>query len=461
MDPSVVQLPPDPIASADAPRSGELTPGRKRNEQGEPKDAAAAAALTVPFADILRSKRLDLETGTEEKNRKEHFLKTGQAARKEGEETHGKLSAGRVDTGAQLRRPAVEVQAKETLEYLKERAGQAMQAAQSKVQNREGADVLPGARPSDKGALSPSEEALLKEMVQKNGSMAAQKKAARMTGYVNGEPLNRREGIHAVKSMTAKEGEVLKILSGEEGAPAPSKAKAARQAKPQPGSAVRDDAAEGSGRVSRGALAPDKAMQEPAGPPDLSQDRPVQAGQGKRQAGAGWTNPEFRDAQAGPPALAALQGKGIDGAAPARPQAVISQVLDGAAQILRDGSGRMVLTLQPPRLGTLDLDVVVQDNRVKMVMLADNQEVKQMLQAGLDDLRNALRDRGFEIDRLEILVQNRPDDSGSDFWREAGFARGDSPKGEERRPGRDTDPEPRETPARPVRTGNGGLSVFA
>jgi len=121
----------------------------------------------------------------------------------------------------------------------------------------------------------------------------------------------------------------------------------------------------------------------------------------------------------------------------------------------------MVLTLQPPRLGTLDLDVVVQDNRVKMVMLADNQEVKQMLQAGLDDLRNALRDKGFEIDRLEILVQNRPDDSGSDFWREAGFARGDSPKGEERRPGRDTDPEPRETPARPVRTGDGGLSVFA
>ena len=199
MDPSVVQLPPDPIASADAPRSGELTPGRKRNEQGEPKDAAAAAALTVPFADILRSKRLDLKTGTEEKNRKEHFLKTGQAARKEGEETHGKLSAGRADTGAQLRRAAVEVQAKETLEYLKERAGQAMQAAQPKVQNREGADVLPGARPSDKGALSPSEEALLKEMVQKNGSMAAQKKAARMTGYVNGEPLNRREGIHAVK----------------------------------------------------------------------------------------------------------------------------------------------------------------------------------------------------------------------------------------------------------------------
>ena len=35
-------------------------------------------------------------------------------------------------------------------------------------------------------------------------------------------------------------------------------------------------------------------------------------------------------------------------------------------------------------------------------MLADNQEVKQMLQAGMDDLRNALQDKGFQIDRLQV-----------------------------------------------------------
>jgi len=139
----------------------------------------------------------------------------------------------------------------------------------------------------------------------------------------------------------------------------------------------------------------------------------------------------------------------------------MGQVLEGAAQILRDGSGRMVLNLQPPRLGTLDLDVVVQDNRVRMVMLADNQEVKQLLQAGMDDLRSALQDKGFEIDRLEVLVQNRPDGDGDGFRREAGFARGDSRGGNERKHGQDGGtPEPG-IPVRPSRSGDGGLSVFA
>ena len=72
-----------------------------------------------------------------------------------------------------------------------------------------------------KGALNPAEEALLKEMIQKNGNLAAQKKAAQVTGFVNGEPMTRREGIGAVKSMTAKEGEVLKNLSGGDDAQRP------------------------------------------------------------------------------------------------------------------------------------------------------------------------------------------------------------------------------------------------
>jgi flagellar hook-length control protein FliK len=139
----------------------------------------------------------------------------------------------------------------------------------------------------------------------------------------------------------------------------------------------------------------------------------------------------------------------------------MSQVLDGAAQFLRDGSGRVTMTLQPPRLGTLDLDVVVQDNRVRMVMLADNQEVKQMLQAGMDDLRNALQDKGFQIDRLEVLVQNRPDDAGSNFWQQAGFGRDDSAGREERKSEQESAHAAQVPPARPLRTGDSGISVFA
>jgi len=164
---------------------------------------------------------------------------------------------------------------------------------------------------------------------------------------------------------------------------------------------------------------------------------------------------------AGTGTISVLQGRGTDNPVPVRPQAVVSQVLDGATQILRDGNGRVVLTLQPPQLGTLDLDVVVQDNRVRMILLADNQEVKQMLQAGMEDLRNALQDKGFQIDRMEVLVQNRPDNAGSDFWQKAGFAREDSPHREERKPEGQAEQIPQGSDARPARAGDSGLSVFA
>jgi flagellar hook-length control protein FliK len=121
----------------------------------------------------------------------------------------------------------------------------------------------------------------------------------------------------------------------------------------------------------------------------------------------------------------------------------------------------VTLTLQPPRLGTLDLDVVVQDSRVKMVLLADNQEVKQMLQAGMEDLRNALQDKGFQIDRLEVLVQNRSDDAGSNFWQEAGFGREDSAGREERRREQEAVHAAQGPPVRPLRAGDSGISVFA
>jgi flagellar hook-length control protein FliK len=119
------------------------------------------------------------------------------------------------------------------------------------------------------------------------------------------------------------------------------------------------------------------------------------------------------------------------------------------------------MSLLPPQLGTLDLDVVVQNNRVKMVMMADSQEVKQLLQAGMDDLRNALQDKGFQIDRLEVLVQNRPEDAGSNFWQEAGFGREDSAGREEHKHEQESGHAAQGPPVRPVRAGDSGLSIFA
>ena len=457
MDSPGVQIQLDPVAPPEGPKSRDVAPGKKRGDQGETKEAAAsAAALTVSFADILRSKRQDIKTGAAEREEKEPLLtKTRPAGRKEGDEAllqiKGRLSAARKP----VKQPAIEVQGKETLDQARDLAGAAMKTGTGK-----GQEAVQPAELTKKGSLTPAEEALLKEMIQNNGSLAAQKKAAKMTGFVNGEPLNRREGIGAVKSMTAKEGEILKNLSGGEETEAPKKFRAGKSARSQQLSVPRE-APENEGRAAQATPFAETVKQELAGQAENAWEKLTAAGEGKKQQAAGGSNQEIREMPAGAGMISVLQGRGIDSAATARPQAVMNQVLDGATQVLRDGSGRVVLTLQPPQLGTLDLDVVVQDNRVKMILLADNQEVKQMLQAGMEDLRNALQDKGFQIDRLEVLVQNRPDDAGSDFWQEAGLAREDAPHREGRKREEQAEGTTQGSTMRSVRAGDSGLSVFA
>ena len=461
MDSSGVQIQLDPIAPPEAPKSRDVAPGKKRNEQGETRDTAAAAALTASFAEILQSKRLDLKTGAEGQSTEESAIKTKKAGLKEGKEAltpvQSQLAAGK----KKVKLPALEVQAKETLDHAKELAGQAMKAAPANSPGKDSADAAQPAELAKKGALTPAEEALLKEVIQKQGSVAGQKKAAQTTAFVNGEPLNRREGIGTVKSMMAKEGEVLKNLSGGEEAQAPQKTKG-RSARTQQPSVPRE-APENEGKAAQATPFAETVRQELAGRAENAWEKLAAAGEGNKQQSAGTAQAEIRDVPAGTGAVSAPPlGRGLDNPTPARPQAVVSQVLEGATQILRSGSGRLVMSLQPPQLGTLDLDVVVQDNRVKMVMLADNQEVKQMLQAGMDDLRNALQDKGFQIDRMEVLVQNRPDGgAGQDFWQEAGFAREEAGGRGRHKHEQESERAAQGPAVRPVRAGDSGLSVFA
>ena len=133
MDSPGVQIQLDPVAPPEAPKSRDVAPVKKRDDQGDTKDAAAAAAaLTVSFADILRSKRHDIKTGAE--GREKTDPPEGEAGRSktEGEEAllqvNGQLAAGK----KRLRQPAIEVQAKETLDHAKELAGAAMKAGTEK-----------------------------------------------------------------------------------------------------------------------------------------------------------------------------------------------------------------------------------------------------------------------------------------------------------------------------------------
>jgi flagellar hook-length control protein FliK len=97
--------------------------------------------------------------------------------------------------------------------------------------------------------------------------------------------------------------------------------------------------------------------------------------------------------------------KASDGPAGINTQAVIDQILD-AKQSMNNGFGRVRIILDPPNLGTVNLEIVVRKERIDVVMTADNSGVQQALQSRVDDIRNALQRQDLKIENFQILLQD-------------------------------------------------------
>ena len=90
-----------------------------------------------------------------------------------------------------------------------------------------------------------------------------------------------------------------------------------------------------------------------------------------------------------------------------KPQAVLSQVMDGIDSALKNDYSRVRMELNPPQLGTLDMDLLVSHDRVRLVIMADGQDVRNMLQGNMDQLRSSLEQQGLKMDGVNVFVQDR------------------------------------------------------
>ncbi len=92
---------------------------------------------------------------------------------------------------------------------------------------------------------------------------------------------------------------------------------------------------------------------------------------------------------------------------PVSTQAVIDKIAENGQLLLRAGSGRVRLTLSPPQLGTLDVDLRVSRDRLKMVLTAENGEVRQILQSNMEQLKSTLQGQGWNLERMDVVVQDQ------------------------------------------------------
>jgi flagellar hook-length control protein FliK len=83
----------------------------------------------------------------------------------------------------------------------------------------------------------------------------------------------------------------------------------------------------------------------------------------------------------------------------------MDRVVQEAASLIEKGAGKVQMTLHPPSLGAVNMEVVVQNNRLELVLTAQHADVQQLLQANSEQLKNALSNQGFQVDQLSVLLK--------------------------------------------------------
>lgn len=84
---------------------------------------------------------------------------------------------------------------------------------------------------------------------------------------------------------------------------------------------------------------------------------------------------------------------------------VLDQVVDKARVIVRpNGSSSMVIKLDPPTLGRIDMRIEVKEGVVRAAIVADNHDVKNAIEGNLDALKRSLNANGLKVDEISVTV---------------------------------------------------------
>ncbi|MEQ8161383.1 MAG: flagellar hook-length control protein FliK, partial [Smithellaceae bacterium] len=105
---------------------------------------------------------------------------------------------------------------------------------------------------------------------------------------------------------------------------------------------------------------------------------------------------------------------------------IIDQVAGAIKETATNDGGRVKITLNPPSLGKLEMDVTVRNGKVEVVLVADNKDVQQTLNANIEKLKDSLSNQGLTIDRCDVSLQDNKEEYQQNFSRQAYYQDGGS-----------------------------------
>ena len=110
------------------------------------------------------------------------------------------------------------------------------------------------------------------------------------------------------------------------------------------------------------------------------------------------------------------------------PAQVIDRVAAEFSDNLSNEGGRVKITLAPPSLGTLEMDVTVHNGKVRVLLVAENQDVQKMLSGNMDSLKGSLQSQGLTIERCDVMMQDRREQYSQNFNHHQAFNQEQSAK---------------------------------
>lgn len=71
---------------------------------------------------------------------------------------------------------------------------------------------------------------------------------------------------------------------------------------------------------------------------------------------------------------------------------------------LKYGEQKLSMQLYPPSLGKLNIELSMKDNQLRAVIVAESQQVKQLLEGNIDQLRTCLQNQNIQVEKCSVLV---------------------------------------------------------
>lgn len=90
---------------------------------------------------------------------------------------------------------------------------------------------------------------------------------------------------------------------------------------------------------------------------------------------------------------------------PIRQDEVLRQIVTGARLMVKDGTARVHMQLEPKELGKVQLALVIERDLVTARFVTESKAVQSLIEANLSDLRSSLQEAGLQADLLQVSVQ--------------------------------------------------------